>query len=70
MKYAFCEGCVYDHENKDGGCDNFTEREFLCPAYTDAKRKTELDLLEKAYKNSKAFYLAYDGACGKFCQNP
>jgi hypothetical protein len=70
MKYAFCEGCIHDCEHEDGGCDMFTERKFLCEARTDKVRKAELDLLEKAYKNSKVTYTAFDGACGKFCQNP
>jgi hypothetical protein len=67
MRYEFCEGCIYDHENADGGCDMFLERRFMCEAHTDKARKAELDLLEKAYANSKSIYVVLSASGGKYC---
>lgn len=73
FNHEWCEGCVYNTNKYPQGCECFTEMPYLCENHTIEKsRKNEIEATIKLYEKMKknlSPYIAFSGACGKYCQN-
>jgi hypothetical protein len=71
----WCQGCLYNTNKYANGCECFEGKEppYLCNNLTIEKtRKNEVEAMIEIYRKMKensSPYVAFSGACGKYCRN-